>query len=66
MNIRSVKTEKERVNNMKTKRQKAWDVFLYGCKIDRVFYLPEVTKEEVLKGLIEHDGYNGDIKIKEG
>lgn len=41
-----------------------WDVFLNGKKIDKVSYLASVSKEEVLRSLINHEGYSPNIVVK--
>jgi hypothetical protein len=53
---------------MKTEpRQKAFDVFLNGKEIDTVFYSAgaNVDAEEVRRSLIDHDGYDGRITVRE-
>jgi hypothetical protein len=48
------------------KSYQAWDVILKGNVIDTVFYDPDCEKDYVLRGLIEHDGYDPEIKIRKG
>jgi len=45
-------------------RMTAWAVFLNGKQIDTVFYLPEITAQEVREGLINHDGYDPQIVVR--
>jgi len=49
---------------MTEKRMIAWAVYLNGKHIDTVFYLPEVTAQEVREGLIKHDGYDSEIVVQ--
>jgi hypothetical protein len=48
-------------------RHKAFDVYLNGKEIDTVFYSAgaNVDAEEVRQSLINHDGYNGRIVVRE-
>jgi hypothetical protein len=63
------KQQIKKENKMITKHF-AFDVYLRGKKIDTVFYsYPEnydykEAKEEVKKSLIEHDGYDSQIKVR--
>ena len=41
-----------------------WEVWLGGKMIDKVFYVPGVSSEEVKKGLIDHDNYDLGISVK--
>ena len=41
-----------------------WDVILNGRVIDTVWYNCDCDKDYVLRGLIEHDGYDPSIKIR--
>lgn len=41
----------------------AWDVYLNNRLIDTVFYMSNCDHDWVLNGLINHDGYNPQIKI---
>lgn len=41
-----------------------WDVFLNGKKINTVFYNNGISAEDVKKSLVEHDGFNTNIKVK--
>lgn len=45
-------------------KQKAYDVYLHGRKIETVFYVNS-TAEEVRESLINHDGYHPAIKVRE-
>lgn len=45
-------------------KQKAYEVYLHGQWIDTVFF-SGCTTEEVRKSLINHDGYNPLIKVRE-
>jgi len=42
-------------------------VYLNGKKIDKVFYSEwsQVTEEDVVKSLINHDGYDSNITVVE-
>lgn len=42
----------------------AWNVYLDGKKIDTVFYDSDCSADYVLRGLIDHDGYNSAITVK--
>jgi hypothetical protein len=41
----------------------AWAVYLYGRKIDTVFYAKGCDSEYVRTSLIDHDGYNSMIMV---
>jgi hypothetical protein len=41
-----------------------WDVYLKGKLVDSVPYEKTCNKEYVLQSLINHDGYNPNIKVK--
>lgn len=41
----------------------AWNVSLNGRRIDKVFYSPDMTADEVRRSLINHDGYDSGIKV---
>lgn len=45
-------------------KQKAWDVYLEGKHIDTIFYTTPVTAQEVLRSLIDHDGYDSRITVE--
>ena len=45
-------------------RIQAWDVILRGKVIDTLFCDPKMTAWEVKDGLVNHDGYNPEIKVK--
>lgn len=47
-------------------KQNAWDVYLNDELIDTVFYDENCDKDYVLRGLIEHDGYDPEIEIRLG
>jgi len=47
-------------------QMKAWTVWLNGKLIDTVFFYKTVTKNEVLRDLINHDNYPIGINIVEG
>lgn len=63
------KVKKE--NNMKLEelyrvdesKQNAWDVVLKGKVIDTIFYDADMTEDDVKRSLINHDGYNSNIKV---
>ena len=42
----------------------AWDVYLNGKIINTVFYDKKCDKQYVKDGLINHDGYPPNIKVK--
>ena len=41
----------------------AWNVSLNRKRIDTVFYNADISKEDVKKSLIDHDGYDSGIKL---
>ena len=47
-------------------RQQAWHVYLNGKLKTTVFYDADCDEDYVKRGLIEHDGYNPNIKISRG
>lgn len=49
---------------MNEDKQKAWDVYLDGKHIDTIFYTTPVTEKEVLRSLIDHDGYDPNITVE--
>jgi hypothetical protein len=50
---------------MKTrKKQKEVKIYLHGKHIETVFYDDDCNKNYILNGLINHDGFNPEIKIK--
>jgi hypothetical protein len=51
----------------KSQRQRAFDVYLNGRIIDTVFYSTStpVDVEEVKRSLVNHDGYDDRIIVKE-
>jgi hypothetical protein len=48
---------------MRTMR--VFDVFLLGREIETVFYDQDVTTAEVKKSLVNHDGYDPRIVVRE-
>jgi hypothetical protein len=40
-----------------------WNVYLNDKFIDSVWFLKSCSEEEIRKSLIEHDGYDSNIKI---
>jgi len=46
-------------------RQVGWLVTLNGLEIDKVFYNPGINAEEVKRGLVEHDGYDPRIEVRQ-
>lgn len=44
---------------------KVWNVYLHGKKIDTVFFSISMSQTEVLLALINHDGYDPSILVKE-
>jgi hypothetical protein len=47
-------------------RQQAWNVYLFGKWIETVYYQPNVDREEVLQGLVDHDGFDARISVRRG
>jgi len=43
----------------------AWDVTLNGKEIDTVWFDKGLDKDWVYDALVNHDGYDEDIKVKE-
>lgn len=41
----------------------AWNVYLNGKEIDTVFVSSCISAEDVKQSLIEHDGYDANIKV---
>ena len=46
-------------------QSKGMDVYLYGKLIDTVWFDEDMSIEEIKKSLINHDGYNPNIEVKE-
>ena len=46
-------------------KTRAWSVSLNRKQIDKVFYNGDISKEEVKKSLVNHDGYDPEIKLNE-
>ena len=44
----------------------SWNVYLRGKWIDRVWFIDQYTAEEVRRSLINHDGYNPEIRVVKG
>ena len=44
---------------------KAWAVFLGNRWIDTVFYVENMSAEDVKRSLVNHDGYHPNIVLKE-
>lgn len=44
---------------------KAYDVFLGGREIDTVFWVDNSDAEEVRRALVNHDGYDSRIIVRE-
>lgn len=44
----------------------AWNVYLFGKQIDRVYFTPDCDKEYVKTSLINHDGYHHQITVVNG
>ena len=44
---------------------KAYNVYLNGKWINRVFWEDNSNQDEVKKSLIEHDGYNPNITVRQ-
>lgn len=49
---------------MESVEMEAWNVYENGKWIDTVYYVPGMSDREILKGLIDHDGYPSNIKVK--
>lgn len=45
------------------KRSNAWNVSLRRKHIDRVYFNANIPKEDVKKSLVDHDGYDPEIKL---
>src|SRR5208282_4116188 len=43
-----------------------WDVYLRGKWINRVFSVPNMTADDVKRGLVDHDGLNPAIEVRSG
>lgn len=43
---------------------KGWNVYLHGRLIDTVYFDQSMTKDQILRSLINHDGYDYRIKVK--
>jgi hypothetical protein len=41
-----------------------WNVYSGGKLIDAVFYVPSMEADDVRRGLINHDGYPSDIRVR--
>lgn len=52
---------------LNTHFHRAFNVYLNGKLIDTVFYSrsDKITKEEVYRSLVNHDGYDSGITIRE-
>ena len=46
-----------------SEKMTAWNIYLNGRLIDTVFYLESCDRDYVKDGLINHDGYNPNIKV---
>ena len=44
---------------------KAYNVYMNGRKIDTVFWVDNSTSEEVKRNLIDHDGYDPSINVRQ-
>lgn len=42
----------------------AWNVYLKGRLIDTVFYDSDCAADYVLRGLVDHDGYDSRITVR--
>lgn len=42
----------------------AWNVYLNGRNIDKVFFVEDMSAEDVKRSLVNHDGYHQDIFVK--
>lgn len=45
---------------------KAFHVFQDGKKLETVYFLASMSPAEVKKSLVDHDGFDADIVVKEG
>ncbi len=46
-------------------KAKGWNVYLRGKLIDTVFFDEDVTAEEVKRSLVNHDGYDAGIEVRQ-
>lgn len=51
------------LKNKKPKRA-VWQVWLNGKLIDTVFMDSDMSGDDIKRGLVKHDGYNPNIKLK--
>ena len=42
----------------------AWNVYLNGKNVNKVFFNKDCDKDYVLRALIEHDGYDPNITVR--
>ena len=52
-------------NKEKRKNMKAWDIYLDDKLVDTVFCDKNLSAWHVRRSLVYHDGYPGNVKIKE-
>jgi hypothetical protein len=43
-----------------------WDVYLRGKWVNRVYSVPNMTADDVKRGLVDHDGLNPAIEVRSG
>ena len=51
--------------SVKMVKSRGFDVYLNGKLIDTVWFDVDMSIEEMKKSLVEHDGYNPNIEVKE-
>jgi hypothetical protein len=54
---------KSKVGQTSSREVSAYNVYLNGKRIDRVHWYIKTNKEDVKKSLVEHDGYDSEIKV---
>lgn len=52
------------MREMKNARMKSYRVMLGDKVLDIVYYLGQHTEEEIKKSIIEHDGYDENIRVE--
>ena len=55
---------KETRDGPELKKMTGWNVYLNGKWVNKVFFVETETKEQILKSLINHDGFDSSIAIK--
>lgn len=44
----------------------AWNVYLYGKNINTVYFNKGIDQKYVYDSLVNHDGFNPNIKVRKG